>query len=322
MFTARIRSLVLVGFAALLVAPLGACKVNPATGKRSLILMTWEQEKQLGLEAAPQMTDQFGGEVPDATATDYTREVGMKLTTGVEEAVPDLDWEFTLVNSPVINAFALPGGKIFMTRGLAEKLSSEAEFAGVLGHEIGHVTARHSNQQMSAQLGLNFALGAAAVAVGVSDPDSDVRRYGQAGIPAIAVGSNLFLLKYGRDDESEADLLGMRYMSRAGYDPVGQLRVMQVLQQASEGSGRPPEFLSTHPYPESRIERIKELLNGDFSGTQNNPDYVIRAEDYQRRMLTPLSRLAPAPDPSSTEESAMLLNTWMWCAHCRESEGT
>ena len=322
MFTARIRSLVLVGLLALLVVPLGACQVNPATGKRTLILMSWEQEKQLGLEAAPLMTDQFGGEVPDATATDYTREVGMKLTTGVEEAVPDLDWEFTLVNSPVINAFALPGGKIFMTRGLAEKLSSEAEFAGVLGHEIGHVTARHSNQQMSAQLGLNFALGAAAVAVGVSDPDSDVRRYGQVGIPAIAVGSNLFLLKYGRDDETEADLLGMRYMTRAGYDPAGQLRVMQVLQQASEGSGRPPEFLSTHPYPESRIERIKELLNGDFSGTQNNPDYVIRAEDYQRRMLTPLSKLAPAADPEQSTESAMGLSPVMWCAHCRASAGT
>lgn len=322
MFTARIRSVVLVGFVALLIAPLGACRVNPATGKRSLILMSWEQEKQLGLEAAPQMTDQFGGEVPDAGARDYTREVGMKLTTGVEEAVPDLDWAFTLVNSPVINAFALPGGKIFMTRGLAEKLSSEAEFAGVLGHEIGHVTARHSNQQMSAQLGLNFALGAAAVAVGVSDPDSDVRRYGQAGIPAIAVGSNLFLLKYGRDDETEADLLGMRYMTRAGYDPAGQLRVMQVLQQASEGGGRPPEFLSTHPYPESRIDRIKELLNGEFATTQNNPDFVIREREFERRMLTPLSQLAPAPEPEQTEESAMLLNTSLWCAHCRASEGT
>ena len=322
MFTARIRSLVLVGFAALLIAPLGACQVNPATGKRTLILMSWDKEKRLGLEAAPLMTEQFGGEVPDATATDYTREVGMKLTTGVEDAVPELDWEFTLVNSPVINAFALPGGKIFMTRGLAEKLSSEAELAGVLGHEIGHVTARHSNQQMSAQLGINFALGAAAVAVGVSDPDSDLRRYGQAGVPAMMVGSNLFLLKYGRDDESEADLLGMRYMSRAGYNPVGQLRVMQVLEAETASSGRPPEFLSTHPYPESRIERIQELLNGDFSGTQNNPAYVIREREYQQRMLTPLSKLAPAPEYDPGEESAMLLNSMIWCAHCRDGAGT
>ena len=239
---------------------------------------------------------------------------------GVEEGVPDLDWEFTVLNSPVINAFALPGGKVFISRGLAEKLDTEAELAGVLGHEIGHVTARHSNQQMSAQLGLNFAIGAAAVAVGVSDPDSDVRKYGQIGLPAVAVGSNLFLLKFGRSEELEADMLGMRYMSRAGYDPRGQLEVMQILDRESKGQ-HPPEWLSTHPLPSSRIDRIHGLLAGEYASTQNNPSFVENKVQYQTNMLDRLNALPPAPDPTPTEQAQAnaYLNAMLYCEHCRET---
>ncbi len=306
---------------ALLAVPLTGCSVNPATGKRSFTLMSWEKEKALGLAAAPQMTEAFGGAVPDAAVGDYAWEVGAKLVTGVESGVPDLDWEFTVLNSPVINAFALPGGKVFISRGLADKLKSEAEFAGVLGHEIGHVTARHSNQQMSAQLGLNFAIGAAAVAVGVSDPDSDVRRYGQLGLPAVAVGSNLFLLKFGRSEELEADMLGMRYMARAGYNPRGQLEVMQILAEESQGSARPPEWLSTHPLPESRIDRIQELLATEYASTQGNPSFVDNVEEYQTRMLDRLFNLPPAPEPTPQEQAQAnaFLSASIYCQHCRET---
>ncbi|MDF1869145.1 MAG: M48 family metallopeptidase [Phycisphaerales bacterium] len=304
----------------LITLPTIGCSVNPATGKRSFTLMSWEKEKALGLAAAPQMTEAFGGEVPDAAIGDYARQVGGKLVTGVEEGVPQLEWEFTVLNSPVINAFALPGGKIFLSRGLAEKLDSEAQFAGVLGHEIGHVTARHSNQQMSQQLGINFAIGAVAAGIGLSDADSDVRKYGQLGLPAVAVGSNLYLLSFGRSEELEADMLGMRYMSRAGYNPRGQLEVMQVLAAESQGA-RQPEWLSTHPLPESRIDRINELLATQYADTQNNPSYVDNQARYKADMLDRLSKLPPAPEPSADEQAQAnaYLDPSLYCAECRHA---
>ncbi|MAO25099.1 MAG: peptidase M48 Ste24p [Phycisphaerae bacterium] len=302
---------VLLGVAML--SPIG-CTTNPATGERILTLYSWEDEKEMGASAAAGLADQFGGEVEEAIPSDYVRTVGMKLTTGVEQGVPDLDWEFTLLNTDVINAFALPGGKIFFTRGLAERLTDEAEMAGVLGHEIGHVTARHGNQRISTQIGFNALLVGAAVAVGVADEDSSVRSVGQVAVPGLAIGGNLVLLKYGRDDESEADMLGMRYMARAGYDPSGQLRVMQVLQEASSGGGGTPEWLSTHPFPETRIERIQQILREEYPDAGDTSKYVVRAQEYRDRMLTPLSQMPPAP---KTEATSLLDLPALWCGECR-----
>ena len=148
------------------------CTTNPATGSRSFTLMSWEEEKAIGAEAGPEFTAQFGGEVPDADARAYVNEVGARLLEGIEEGVPELDWEFTLLDSDVLNAFALPGGKVYFSRGLAEQLKSEAEMAGVIGHEIGHVTARHGNQRMSKQMGYNILIGLGSVAVGAADENS------------------------------------------------------------------------------------------------------------------------------------------------------
>jgi len=275
------------------------CSTNPATGKRSFTLLSWEQERAMGSEAAPQFTEQFGGEVPSPRATAYVTGVGNRLVEGVEPGVPQLEWEFTLLDSPVINAFALPGGKVFFSRGLAEELDNEAQMAGVIGHEIGHVTARHGNQRMSQQIGFNALITGLAVGVGVADADSDFRQVGQLAVPALAIGGNVVLLKYGRDEESEADMLGMRYMARAGYNPRGQLSVMEVLRDASAGSGRPPEWLSTHPYPETRMERIQEILGERYAHTRNNPDYGLFPERYQDQMLDELARLPPPPEPSA-----------------------
>ncbi len=288
------------------------CSVNPATGERAFMLYSWEEEKEMGASASAGLAEQFGGEVDAPIPSDYVSEVGMKLTRGVEEGVPDLDWEFTLLNTDVINAFALPGGKVFFTRGLAERLSDEAEMAGVLGHEIGHVTARHGNQRMSKQIGFNALITGAALVVGTSDSDSDVRTYGQVAIPGLAIGGNLVLLKYGRDDESEADMLGMRYMERAGYDPSGQLRVMEVLQAASDGP-RPIEWLATHPFPETRIDRIQQILNEQYPNAGDRSYYTINSVEYQQKMLNPLNQLPPAPDA----QTSLLDFPELWCGNCR-----
>lgn len=288
------------------------CSTSPATGKRIVTLLSWEQEKKLGLDAAAGLAEQFGGEGSDVIPSQYVRQVGMKLVAGIEEGVPDLDWEFTLLDTDVINAFALPGGKVFFTRGLAEKLESEAAMAGVLGHEIGHVTGRHGNQRISKQMGFNFAITGASVIVGTSKSGSDVRKLGTIAVPALAIGGNVVLLSYGRNDESEADMLGMRYMERAGYNPIGQMRVMEVL-LAAAGDARQPEWLSTHPHPESRIEAIRKLMGTKYAHTQDNPSFVFNRAEYSQRMLVPLRNLPPPPSPQST---SLLNNPALWCAHC------
>jgi len=290
------------------------CTTNPATGERSLTFLSWDREVAMGTEAAAGMTAEFGGETPDAETKAYVDEVGTRLLGGIEEGIPELPWEFTLLDSAVINAFALPGGQVYLSRGLADKLTSEAEMAGVIGHEIGHVTARHGNQRITKQLGFNVGMAVAALVVGAADEDSDIRKYGQIGVPALAFGGNVVLLKYGRDEELEADMLGMRYMARAGYNPVGQKLVMETLKRASGGSSQ-PEWLSTHPESDTRIDRINTLLRTEYAYTQNSSEYVMKEQEYQRRMLDRLARLGP---PNHGSGSVSLLDTpVLWCAHCQ-----
>ena len=302
-------------------AVLGGCSVNPATGESNLIVMSWAQERSLAAEAGPQFTNEYGGEVPDAAVKAYVEEVGSKLTrSALEQAfaeVPELEWEYTLLDSSVLNAFALPGGKVYLSRGLAERLNNEAQLAGVLGHEVGHVMARHGNQRMSKQLGMNIGLGALAVGVGLADDDSSFRQYGQYAVPALAVGGNVVMLSYGRDEELEADRLGIQYMVANGYDPKGQRQIMEILGAASAGGSRPPEWLSTHPASETRIQRIDELLKGEYAYTQGTSEYGLYPDRYKRRMLDRLATLPPATHGS---ESAMidLDRPMLWCAHCAD----
>jgi predicted Zn-dependent protease len=277
-----------------LLAILG-CTRNAVTGESSLLFLSKDQEKQMGAEAAPQMTQQFGGAVPNQQLQDYVSRVGHKLAAQTEQDFPSFPWEFTLVNSDVINAFALPGGKIFITRGLAALLTNEAELAGVLGHECGHVTARHANQQISQSQLLGLGVGAVEAGVGLAGQGSTISQVGQYGIPALKLGSNVFLLRYGRKDESQADELGMRYMSRAGYNPKAQREVMEVLQKATESAGREPEWLSTHPYPETRIQQIDTLLGTQYKDWQSNAAYGFYEKEYHDQFLSVLATLPPAP---------------------------
>jgi len=247
------------------------CSVNPATGKRQLTLISEQQEVALGLDEAKKAIAQYG-RYPDDELQEYVSELGLRLAAASER--PDLPWGFTVVDDPVVNAFALPGGQIFVTRGILAHFNSEAELASVLGHEIGHVTGRHSVEQMSTAQLANLGLGVAMIA------SEDVRPY--AGMAA--QGLQLMFLKFSRDDESESDMLGLRYMTNVGYDPNEMPKMFVTLDRisATQGGGRIPVWASTHPNPDRReevtYERIGTLPPGKQTGTVNRNGYLSKID--------------------------------------------
>jgi len=266
----------------------GGCTTNPATGKQSFTLgMSEAQELQLGLEAAPQFLQEYGGDIESPAILAYVNDLGHRLAAVSER--PELPWEFHVVDSDVINAFALPGGKVFFTRGLLSRLTNEAQMAGVLGHEIGHVTALHINQRIAQTTTLQTAMAGIGVA-GDQLNNSWLKALGVGG----QVGGGMYLLKFGRDHESEADMLGIRYMTKLGYNPMGQVQVMQILKDATGEGGRSPEFLSTHPYPETRIERLTKIIKEKYPDYNDTSRYSLREDEFRRNILTPLSKLPPA----------------------------
>lgn len=255
----------------LLVAlPTFGCAQNSATGRRQLIVVSRAQVNAMGEEAKPTMVAEFGGEVPSAPLRTYVDGVGRKLLEQVEPEYADLAWEFIVLDSPVINAFALPGGKIFITRGILSRFENEAEVAGVLGHEIGHVTARHVDERISQSLISQFSL----AVVGAFSQDQLIAE----GASLAAQGA---LLHFSRAQELESDALGMRYMAAAGYDPEGMREVIGVLLDAM-GDERPPEILSTHPDPDRRAEQADELLATTYAETRDNPAYGKYRARFQR----------------------------------------
>lgn len=277
----------------------GGCVKNAATGKNIFRLwMDRSAQIALGAEAAPQFTQEFGGPIPHSQLQNYVKDIGTRMAAQTEAENPSLPWEFTLLNTPVVNAFALPGGKVFFTRGLAEKLTSEAQMAGVIGHEIGHVTAEHGAQRISSQIAFNVGLGVAAVIAGTSD-DKDIKDIAAIGIPALAIGGNLVLLKFGRDEELEADRLGVRYMTKVGYNPIGQKEVMEVLGSLNKGQA-PPAILSTHPNPADRVRQVERMLEGDYAFTQGNANFQEHRDRYQTQFLNVVKGLPAAPQPKQT----------------------
>ncbi|HTG97441.1 MAG TPA: M48 family metallopeptidase [Burkholderiales bacterium] len=227
----------------------GSTSENPLTGEKQRVAMTPEQEIALGYQSAPQMAAQMGGVSRNAQAVALVQRVGEGLVRQSVAAKSPYKFSFHVLADPkTVNAFALPGGPVFITEGLLRLLKTEAELAGVLGHEIGHVIARHSSEHLAKQQLTQGLLGALVVGSG----DYTTAQIGQ-------VVGNMINMSYGRDDELESDALGIRIMAEAGYDPRGMLRVMEVLAKASGGS-RQPEFFSTHPAPENRAERIKQAI--------------------------------------------------------------
>jgi beta-barrel assembly-enhancing protease len=228
---------------------------NPLTGEKQRVAMTPEQEIALGYQSAPQMAAQMGGISRNAQAVALVQRVGEHLVRQSVAAKSPYKFSFHVLADPkTVNAFALPGGPVFITEGLLRLLKSEAELAGVLGHEIGHVLARHSSERLAKQQLTQGLLGALVVGSG----DFTTAQIGQV------VGS-MINMSYGREDEIESDALGIRIMTEAGYDPRGMIRVMEVLAKASGGS-RQPEFMSTHPAPENRSDRIREAIAKQYPG--------------------------------------------------------
>ncbi len=302
--------------AAFIAFSIAGCTKNAATGKSILTLgMSRNQEVALGAEAAPGFTKEYGGKIENAALQKYVTDIGAKMAQQTESYNPTLPWEFTLLNTDVVNAFALPGGKVFFTRGLAEKLTTEAQMAGVLGHEIGHVTAQHGAQRIASSTLLTAGVAIGAVVVSTSD-NQRVRQIGGYGIPAVSVGGSLVMLKFGRNEELEADRLGVRYMSNVGYNPRGQLEVMQVLQNLSKGNST-PAILSTHPDPGARVEQIQHLLDTDYASTQNNPKYQDFKDRYKKDFLDVIAKVPkPAPQKTAMAPPSELGDPTSWCLFC------
>ncbi|MDT8368849.1 MAG: M48 family metalloprotease [Longimicrobiales bacterium] len=238
-----------------LVGSVASCALNPATGGRQLSLISEGEEIQMGREAHPQILATFG-EYPDRRLSQYVELLGLRMASRAERL--NLPWTFTVVDDEVVNAFAVPGGFIYLTRGILAHFTSEAQLAAVLGHEIGHVTARHSVTQLSqvqlaqAGLGIGAILG------------------GPGGAPVVnlaGAGFQVLSLGFSRDHERESDDLGYRYMSLLGYDPQEMIDVFAMLGRVGDlsGSERAPGWLSTHPHPEDRELRIRERIASDSS---------------------------------------------------------
>lgn len=248
-----------------------ACATNPVTGRREFTLLSEAQEIQIGRELDREVRREMGV-YEDEALQRYVEAIGQRLARDSHR--PHLPWRFTVVDVPAVNAFALPGGFIYVTRGLLAYVNDEAGLAGVLGHEIGHVTARHAAQAYTraatAQLGL--ALG--GIFVPATRPFGDLAE----------VGLGLLFLKYGRDDELEADRLGAEYAARGGWDPRGMLETLATLARIEEVSDRRgvPNWLATHPAPADRVERIKGTLAA--LREKASGQYLVGREEYLARI--------------------------------------
>lgn len=222
---------------------------NEYTGKKQHISLSTEDEISLGLKSAPQMAQEYGGLHPDQEAQALVDRVGYKLVNSSVARQTPYHYEFHLLRDPqTVNAFALPGGQVFITAGLFSRLNTEDQLAGVLGHEIGHVVGRHSAERIAKQ---NLTQGILTGVLAGTD---------QGSAQMAAMVANIVNMKYGREDELESDQLGVKFMIDAGYNPYEFIEVMKILEEASGGQ-RVPEFSSTHPSSPHRIQEITDAIN-------------------------------------------------------------
>ena len=244
-----------------------ACVRNPVTGKRQLALMTESQEIAMGQASHPEVLAEFGA-VDNEPLQQYFSRIGNELAKVSHR--PNLPWTFTVVDSPVVNAFAVPGGYIYLTRGILEHMNNEAELAGVLGHEIGHVTARHSVSQISQGQLMNLGLTVGSI---LSPTFQQLGGLAQMGLQVL-------LLKYSRNDERQGDQLGLEYMAKCGYDPEQMSKFFQVFIGMNEESGKSiPNWLSSHPTPPDRIKNTTaEAIS--IKSRSGGQVYKINADQY------------------------------------------
>lgn len=248
-----------------------SCAINPVTGKRQLMLLSENQEKALGTQSDPSIVATYGV-YEDENLQNFITSKGNLM--GRISHKPKLGYEFKILDSPVVNAFALPGGYVYFTRGIMAHFNNEAEFAGVLGHEIGHITARHSAQQYSRQILAQVGLVAGVIL------SEDFRQYAEIA----NTGVGLLFLKFGRDNESESDRLGVEYSTKIGYDAHEMAGFFSTLHRLSEqGGGSIPTFLSTHPDPIDREKNVDQLA-AQWQRKVNRREFDIERNKYLRRI--------------------------------------
>ncbi len=254
-----------------LLLPNPACVKNPVTGGRQLALISESQEIEIGRASHPEILAQFGA-VENKVLQDYIGRIGLELS-GISHR-PELPWHFTVLDSPVVNAFAVPGGYIYLTRGILAYMNSEAELASVLGHEIGHVTARHSVTQISQQQLLGLGIGLGSV---FSPTFRQLSDFAQMGL-------GILMLKYSRDHERQSDQLGIQYMGLAGYDPSQMSGFFRVFEALEEDSGKAiPSWLSSHPAPPDRI-RATAVEADHFKQQGTMRQYKVSREEFLARI--------------------------------------
>lgn len=279
-----------------LAALLGAgCSVNPVTGERQLVAVGEDWELQVGAQQyAPLRQSQGGDFTLDPGLVDYVQRIGQRLAAQSDR---DLPYEFEVINESVPNAWALPGGKIAINRGLLVEMDSESELAAVLGHEIVHAAARHGALGQTRNLLLQGAVLAGGLAVGAATDDD---QYTQVALLGGMIGSQLVSQKYSRDAERESDLYGMRYMKAAGYNPIGAVELQETFVRLSEGRGNSAfdAWFASHPPSRERVENNRELL------AELGASGRIGREDYREATAT-LRAAQPAYEAYDEGRAAM-----------------
>ena len=252
------------------------CMRNPVTHELQPSLISVEQEIAMGEQAAPEFERQFGGKVADPTLQGYLRGVGAKLAAVSDRQ--DVPYEYALLASDTPNAFALPGGKIYVTAGLMKRMNNERELAAVLAHETVHIAAMHSVQGLQRELGVRVVAELAGSVIGGTG--------GQAAEVGAKIAGTMVNLNYGRKDEYQADTVGIRYMTQAGYNPWGMVELLNTLRSMSDQEGGVfDEMFSTHPLPGNRIEETQDVVEKEY------PQYSADTKDPRAARFLEMRRL-------------------------------
>lgn len=262
----------------ILLGLLGGCAANPVTGRQELALfqVSTSEEISLGQQAFPRALQQMGGEYGDPQLSEYVQQVGMKMARISQR--PDLPYQFKVVNDSTPNAFTLPGGFVAISRGLLAALENEAQLAAVLGHELGHITARHSVQAMQrgSLLGLGMAVLSGAAGQG---------SYGVAAQQAGQLAAGLLENTYSREQERESDRLGVDYLVMAGYNPQGAVQLQEYFYRKVEQGAEPiwvAGLFRTHPFSKERMLDLQRYVAERYASTTDNPDYVFNQQSFAR----------------------------------------